>query len=48
MERLAEHLELLTDYRTTRVDGLSICDREAGSKDEPTLLIEGRLSCQTR
>lgn len=48
MERPAEHLEQLMYYRTTQVDGLSIFYREAGSKDAPTLLIEGSLPCQTR
>jgi hypothetical protein len=48
MERPAEYLDLLTYYRTTEVDGLSICSREAGPKVAPTLLIQGRLLCQTR
>jgi hypothetical protein len=48
MECPAEYLEHPTYYRTTQVDGLSISYHETGPKVVPTLLIQGRLLCQTR
>lgn len=37
-----------TTYRTTKVDGLSICYREAGPKDAPTILLLHGLPSSSR
>src|SRR6266496_5933039 len=44
-ERPVEHP---TFYRTTQIDGLSICYREAGPKDAPTLLLLHGLPSSSR
>lgn len=41
---MAQHLS----YRTVQVDGLSICYREAGPKDAPTLLLLHGLPSSSR
>lgn len=48
LEHLEEHLEHLTHYRTTQVDGLSIFYREAGPEDAPTLLLLHGLPSSSR
>jgi len=37
-----------TSYRTIRIDGLSICHREAGPKDAPTILLLHGLPSSSR
>src|SRR5450631_3362413 len=44
-DRLVEHP---TFYRTVQVDGLSICYREAGPKDAPTILLLHGLPSSSR